>query len=153
MSCPGPTELGLTHYPRRPHASRQLPKDDMPPYWVEKGYCNDGPRQKRAPQNPSPARTQAAGQQARPGWVQASAHPVVLGYTLTACAKVQYWDRDTPLCGFTSGRVSGSQLHRHVLSPRIQERGTGSGSPMQQTQVILGTTHNSQCPWSWTGWH
>lgn len=64
----------------------------------------------------------------------------------------QYPGRAIPLCGFTSGNVSGSQLHHcHVLSPHIQEQGTGSGSPMQQTQVILGTTHNSQCPWSWRG--
>lgn len=103
VSCPGPTELGLTHYPRRPHASRQLPKDDMPPYWVGKGYCNDGPRQKRVPQNPSPAGTQAAGQQARPAWVHASAHPVVLGYKLTACARVQCWGRDTPLVAMSLG--------------------------------------------------
>lgn len=56
--------------------------------WI-KATVMMGPDKRGPPQNPSPAGTQAAGQQARPGWVQASAHPVVPGYKLTACAMVK----------------------------------------------------------------
>lgn len=150
VSCPGPTELGLTHCPRRPHASRQLPKDDKPPYWVEKGHCNDGPRQKRATTGTQvqqelrllDSKLGLAGSKFQPTlwtWLQINSMCLGQGHSWD-----QYLGGATPLYGFTSGNVSGSQLHHcHVLSPRIQERGTGSGSPMQPTQVILGNIHNS----------